>query len=69
LEGHWTSEHIFELKQCYHLYQEHRKSIQDCDKEIEKQLTIQIASQNDGEIKDYSEVKRKSATSIKFHLI
>jgi transposase len=59
LEGHWTSEHIFELKQCYHLYQEHRKSIQDCDKEIEKQLTIQIASQNDGEIKDYSEVKRK----------
>ena len=25
LEGHWTTEHLFELRQCYQLYCQHRQ--------------------------------------------
>ena len=59
LEGHWTSEYLFELKQCYQLYCTHRRMIDDCDKEIEKQLIEQIASKNEGLIPDIPKVKRK----------
>lgn len=59
LEGHWTSEHLFELKQCYQLYCTHRHMIDDCDKEIEKQMIEQIASKNEGLVPDIPEIKRK----------
>ena len=59
LEGYWTSEHLFELKQCYQLYCTHRQMIDNCDKEIEKQLVEQIASKNEGLIPDIPKVKRK----------
>ena len=59
LEGHWTSEHLFELKQCYQLYCTHWHMIDDCDKEIEKQLIEKIASKNEGLIPDIPKVKRK----------
>ena len=59
LEGYWTNEHLFELRQCYQLYCTHRQMIDDCDKEIEKQLEVQIASRNEGAIPNIPKVKRK----------
>jgi len=60
LEGNWTSEHMFELKQCYQLYCYHQQMIDECDKEIEKQLIEQLASKNEGLIPDLPKVKRKT---------
>jgi transposase len=59
LEGYWSKEHLFSLKQCYQLYCTHRQLIEECDKEIEKELMEQIASKNDGEIPELKDVKRK----------
>ena len=59
LEGHWTTEHLFELRQCYQLYCTHRQMIEECDREIEKQLVEQIASKNERVISAIPKVKRK----------
>ena len=59
LEGHWTAEHLFELRQCYQLYCTHREMIDECDNEIEKQLIEQVASKNEGVIPDIPKAKRK----------
>jgi transposase len=61
LQGHYTTEHLFELRQCYQLYRTHRQMIEECDKEIEQQLIEQIASKNGGVITDLPEVKRKAS--------
>jgi hypothetical protein len=61
LEAHWTTEHLFELRQCYHLYCQHLQMIDECDKEIEKQLIVKIASRNGGIITDIPKVKRKAS--------
>jgi transposase len=59
LEGHWTAEHLLELRQCYQLYCAHRQMIEECDREIEKQLVEKIASKNEGIIPAIPKVKRK----------
>jgi transposase len=70
LEGYWTKEHLFELKQCYQMYCAHREMIRECDLEIEKQLIEQIASKNDGIIPEVSKAKKKSGKhKIAFNLI
>lgn len=51
--------HLFELKQCYKLFGEHRSMIGECDKQIEQQLIEQIASKNEGVIPEIPNVKRK----------
>ena len=61
LEGHWTTEHLFELRQCYQLYCTHQQMINDCDREIQKQLAEQIASANEGVIPDIPKDKRKAS--------
>jgi len=61
LEGHYTREHLFELKQCYQLYCYHRQSIVECDIEIEGLLIEHIASKNDGILPVIPKVKRKVA--------
>ncbi len=38
LEGTWDSDHLFELKQSYELYEFYQKKVQECDVEIEKML-------------------------------
>jgi len=65
LEGHYTTEHLFELRQCYQLYCTHRQMIGECDREIEKQLTEQVASKNEGVIPDIPEAKRKATKKHK----
>jgi transposase len=61
LEGHYTTEHLFELRQCYNLYCTHRQLIGECDSEIEKQLIEQIASKNGGVIPELPVEKRKKS--------
>jgi transposase len=61
LEAYWTTEHLFELRQCYYLYRQHLQMIDECDKEIEKQLIVKIASKNGGIIPDIPKVKRKAS--------
>ena len=61
LEGHWTTEHLFELSQCYQLYCTHQQMINECDNEIEKQLAEQIASVNEGVLPDIPKEKRKAS--------
>jgi transposase len=68
LEGYWTKEHLFSLKQCYQLYCTHRLLIDECDKEIEQQLIGQVASKKDGEVPDVSKVKRKAPTKHKIQV-
>jgi transposase len=65
LEGYWTTEHLFELKQCYELYRTHRQMIDECDKEIEKQLITFIASKNGGIIPEIPKVQRKISNKHK----
>ncbi|HEY5369535.1 MAG TPA: IS110 family transposase [Hanamia sp.] len=43
LTGDWREEYIFELKQCYEIYQHYHKKIDECDETIEKLLTEEIA--------------------------
>lgn len=69
LEGYWTKEHLFELRQCYHMYCVHRDMIQECDLEIEEQLRDHIASENEGVIPEMPNIKRKSSKhKIPFNL-
>jgi transposase len=68
LEGYWTTEHLFELEQCYELYRVLQEKINKCDMEIEKQLVQQIASKNEGVIPDISKIKIKRKPSGKHKL-
>lgn len=70
LEGYYTTEHLFELKQCYQLYCTHREMIDECDKEIEKQLGVQIASRDEGVMPDIPKIKRKASgkNKVSFNL-
>jgi len=70
LEGYWTTEHIFTLKQCYELYCTHRQMIDECDRIIEEQLSIQIASKNQGVLPEIKNMKRKPSgkNKIQFNL-
>ena len=38
LQGHWREEHIFELTQALELYRAYQVKIDECDREIERQL-------------------------------
>jgi transposase len=59
LEGNWQHEHLFELKQCYEMYQCHQKMIRECDGQIKKLLEGMIASKNDGELPKIQPSKKR----------
>lgn len=59
LEGQWTREHLFTLRQDYELYCYYSQLIKQCDTEIEQVLLEQIASKNEGVIHDIPPAKRK----------
>lgn len=42
LTGDWREEYVFELKQCYEIYQHYHKKIDECDETIKKLLTEEI---------------------------
>jgi len=59
LEGFWSEEHLFELSQCYKLYQYHNNMIQECELKIEKILVETIQSKNGGVIPKLNKLQRK----------
>jgi len=59
LEGFWHDEHLFELEQCYLLYEYHNKMIKACDLKIEKILKQTIRSKNNGIMPKLGKLKRK----------
>lgn len=50
LEGNWREEYLFTLRESYEMYKTFRRHIDNCDKEIEKQLQRYEARQNQGVI-------------------
>ena len=42
LNGDWREEYIFELRQCYEIYQHYHKKIDECDEVIKQILTAEI---------------------------
>lgn len=65
LDAFWTTEHLFELEQCYFLYDQHRQMIQKCDTELEKQLQVICASKNDGVVPEIPKTRKKASTKSK----
>jgi transposase len=59
LEGFWLEEHIFELSQCYKLYNIHNETIKECDEKIGKILQEMIKSKNNGVMPKLGKLKRK----------
>ena len=59
LEGFWLKEHLFELSQCYKLYEFHNEMILECDTEIGKFLQEIIKSKNNGIMPQLGKLKRK----------
>ena len=52
LEGSWSDEYLFMLRQAYDQYYFYQKQIKDCDKKIQEQLLQQVAIAKDGDISD-----------------
>jgi transposase len=50
LQGIWKDEYLFTLSQAYDTYMFYQKQIQECDRKIHEQLSIQIAKANAGEV-------------------
>jgi transposase len=60
LEGFWSEEHLFELEQCYKLYEFHNIMITDCELKIEKKLKELIKLKNNGIMPRLGKLKRKA---------
>jgi transposase len=65
LEGCWTREHLFTLRQDYELHCQYKLLIRECDKEIEQVLIEMIAYDNDGVVPVLQSKKRKVSTKNK----
>lgn len=66
LSGDWREEYLFELRQCYELYQYYHIKMDECDKEIERILQTEIAKrEKDGVLpqphNNTLKIKRKKA--------
>lgn len=59
LEGYWSPEHLFILRQEYKTFLHIKEQIRECDREIEQILLETIASKNGGVIPDFEPRKRK----------
>lgn len=57
LTGSWRTELLFQLKQCYQMYETFTTQIQECDKRIETLLETEIINQQLDEFK--GEIKKK----------
>jgi transposase len=60
LEGFWLDVHLFELSQCYKLYEFHNEMIKECDIKLETLLQEIIKSKNNGVIPQLGNLKRKN---------
>jgi transposase len=68
LQGIWSEEYLFMLKQAYEEYQFYQKQIEDCDKKIQQQLLKQVAIVKEGDISEIPEEnptkKRRKRTNL-----
>lgn len=66
LTGDWRQEYIFELRQCYEIYQYFHKNIDECDEAIKQLLTAEIKrKQNEENLAKAEDVKIKKKKSRK----
>ena len=64
LTGDWREEYIFELRQCYELYQYYHQKIDECDEAIKKLLAEEIQRKQTEETRPKAEevkIKKKKA--------
>ncbi len=65
LNGDWREEYIFELRQCYELYQYYHKKIDECDERIQHLLVDEIARKQKEEglplVEENIKIKKKKA--------
>ena len=64
LTGAWRDEYIFELRQCYDIYQYYHKKIDECDEVIKQLLRAEIQGQQKEEDRAKAEavkIKKKKA--------
>ena len=66
LEGHWRSEHLFLLQQCYNLYQHMQTQIELCELQIEKVLKLSM-NETTTEQAVNSPIKKKTKNQPKFN--
>jgi len=59
LQGIWKAEYLFTLSQAYDTYMFYQKQIQECDRKIHEQLSIQVAKANEGEVPVEEKNKKK----------
>lgn len=58
LTGFWQDQHLFELKQCWEMYQFFQTQLQQCDQQIENLLKAKVQSTGQNELY-YEPVKKK----------
>lgn len=67
LEGCWRSEHLFELRQCYEMYQIIGEKMKECDQELESQLSLILSVRDTkSSVLDLT-IKRKKAGKNSIH--
>jgi hypothetical protein len=59
LEAFWSEEHLFELKQCYRVFEFHNEMIAECDVKIAGLLQEAVASRNGGLLAETEKVEVK----------
>ena len=67
LTGTWRVELLFQLKQCYEMYETFTNKIEECDKSIETLLETEIVNQLLDEYQ--GEVKKNVARKTTQHLM
>ncbi len=67
LEGTWRDEFIFELRLSFESYNFLQEQTWECDNKIEEQMTKIIAKQNQGDISDFGNLKKK--VIVKMNLV
>lgn len=61
LTGFWQEQHLFELRQCWELYQYYQNQIKGCDQAIETLLATKVQATGQNELY-YEPVKKNAAT-------
>lgn len=67
LTGTWRLELLFQLKQCYQMYETFTEQIEECDRQIEKLLETEIINQQLDEFQ--GEVKKNAVRKMTQHLM
>ncbi|MFT4156031.1 MAG: hypothetical protein QM629_19650, partial [Parafilimonas sp.] len=66
LSGDWREEYIFELRQCYEIYQHYPKKTDECDEVIKQLLTAEIQrKQSEEKLAKAEGVKIKKRKPVK----